>query len=94
LIDRGIRLIWTPAARRMLAGRGYDPTFGARPLKRLIQKQVSDVLAGKLLRRQITDGDAVELDVAPDGETLVVNKTSVPVSVGEEKAEPIDAKAQ
>ena len=39
------RLTWTPEARRFLAGRGYDPTFGARPLKRLIQKQVSDALA-------------------------------------------------
>jgi ATP-dependent Clp protease ATP-binding subunit ClpB len=81
LLDRGIRLTWTHAARRLLAGRGYDPTFGARPLKRIIQKQASDVLAGKLLRGQIADGDAVELDVSPDGEELVVDKTSVPVSV-------------
>ena len=40
--DRGIRLTWTEKARRLLAGRGYDPTYGARPLKRLIQKQVAD----------------------------------------------------
>src|SRR5262249_3069159 len=40
LADRGIILNWSPKALRLLAGRGYDPTYGARPLKRLIQKQV------------------------------------------------------
>jgi len=72
--DRGIRLIWTPEATRMLAGRGYDPTFGARPLKRLIQKGVSDALAKKLLTHEIVAGDQAELTVGADGASLEVVK--------------------
>jgi len=74
--DRGIHLKWTPQAKRFLAGRGYDPTFGARPLKRLIQKQVSDSLAGKLLRNELAEGDTVELAPAKDGETLEIRKVA------------------
>jgi ATP-dependent Clp protease ATP-binding subunit ClpB len=65
--DRGIELTWAPAARRLLAERGYDPTFGARPLKRLIQKQVSDALARKILAGEIGAGDKAELTVGKDG---------------------------
>ncbi|HTR02260.1 MAG TPA: AAA family ATPase, partial [Thermoanaerobaculia bacterium] len=74
VLARGILLTWTPKALRQLAGRGYDPTFGARPLKRLIQKQVSDALAARLLKGEIRDGDVVELDASPDGETLSLHK--------------------
>ncbi|HTY40957.1 MAG TPA: ATP-dependent chaperone ClpB [Thermoanaerobaculia bacterium] len=74
VLARGILLTWTPKALRQLAGRGYDPTFGARPLKRLIQKQVSDALASRLLKGEIRDGDVVELDASPDGETLALHK--------------------
>jgi len=70
--DRGIRLEWTPDVRRLLAGRGYDPTFGARPLKRLIQKDVSDALAKKLLTGEIRDGDSATLGLSPDGESIEV----------------------
>jgi ATP-dependent Clp protease ATP-binding subunit ClpB len=81
VLGRGIFLSWTPAARRLLSGRGYDPTFGARPLKRLIQKQVSDVLASRLLAGDVGEGEAVELDAAPDGESLTVHKKSATVTV-------------
>jgi len=81
LLERGILLTWTPAARRQLAARGYDPAFGARPLKRLIQKQVSDALAGRLLLGDLADGDSAELDAAPDGESLTIHKASATVSV-------------
>jgi ATP-dependent Clp protease ATP-binding subunit ClpB len=74
VLDRGIHLTWTDGTRRFLAARGYDPTFGARPLKRLIQKQVTDALAAKLLTGEIADGDTAELEVSPDGESLVLNK--------------------
>jgi ATP-dependent Clp protease ATP-binding subunit ClpB len=74
VLDRGIHLTWTDRTRRFLAARGYDPTFGARPLKRLIQKQVTDALAAKLLTGEIADGDSAELEVSPDGESLVLNK--------------------
>ncbi len=74
--DRGIRLTWTPEARRFLAGRGYDPTFGARPLKRLIQKTVSDALAEKILRNELQAGGTAELTVSADGERLEIETTS------------------
>jgi ATP-dependent Clp protease ATP-binding subunit ClpB len=70
--DRGIRLTWTPEARKFLAGRGYDPTFGARPLKRLIQKEVSDALARQILTGAIAAGDAAEVDVSADRERIEI----------------------
>ncbi|HEV2064768.1 MAG TPA: ATP-dependent chaperone ClpB [Thermoanaerobaculia bacterium] len=77
--DRGIRLTWTPAARRVLAARGYDPTFGARPLKRLIQKEVSDLLAAEILKNELKTGDAAELTVGRDKETLTLFKAPTKV---------------
>jgi ATP-dependent Clp protease ATP-binding subunit ClpB len=72
--DRGITLNWSPKALKFLAGRGYDPTFGARPLKRLIQKSVSDALASRILKNELSDGDEAFLDVAKDGESLTVER--------------------
>ena len=80
--DRGIDLSWTPEARRFLAGRGYDPTYGARPLKRIIQKQVIGSLAEQILAGALQAGDAAVLTVPKDGESLAVEKKEsfVPVS--------------
>jgi ATP-dependent Clp protease ATP-binding subunit ClpB len=66
LADRDLSIRLTPAAREYLADKGYDPAFGARPLKRLIQREVSDVLAMKLLGREIGEGDTVEVDASPE----------------------------
>jgi ATP-dependent Clp protease ATP-binding subunit ClpB len=74
--DRGIRLTWAPTARRFLAARGYDPTFGARPLKRLIQKTVSDALASRILQNELSAGDTADLTVSADGESLGIQTTS------------------
>jgi len=74
--DRGIRLTWTEEARRYLAGRGYDPTYGARPLKRLIQKEVSDALAGKILKNELGAGGSAELTVSADGDRLEIESAS------------------
>ena len=57
----------TPAARRHLAEKGYDPTFGARPMARLIQTEIKRVLADDILFGKLRDGGRVEID-APDGE--------------------------
>jgi ATP-dependent Clp protease ATP-binding subunit ClpA len=65
----------------MLAGRCYDPTFGARPLKRLIQKQVADVLAAKLIAGEVGDGDMAELDADPKGDGLTLKKKPLTVNV-------------
>jgi ATP-dependent Clp protease ATP-binding subunit ClpB len=66
LADRRIEMQVTPAAREWLANRGYDPVYGARPLKRLIQKEVLDELARKVLGGELRDGETVTID-AKDG---------------------------
>ena len=67
LSERGIRLEISPEGRIALAEEGYDPIYGARPLKRTIQRRIQDPLALCLLRGQFKEGDAVEVD-SVDGE--------------------------
>jgi ATP-dependent Clp protease ATP-binding subunit ClpB len=63
LEERRIRLKIDPAAKEKLAQEGYDEEFGARPLKRLLQREVQDVLALDLLKGQYKEGDTVTLEV-------------------------------
>ncbi|GAA4072118.1 ATP-dependent chaperone ClpB [Microbacterium laevaniformans] len=72
LRDRRLTLAVTPDARAWLAERGYDPIFGARPLRRLIQSEIQDRLAMALLSGGVRDGDLVRVDVAADGSSLVL----------------------
>jgi ATP-dependent Clp protease ATP-binding subunit ClpB len=72
LRDRRLTLAVTPEARTWLAERGYDPVFGARPLRRLIQSEIQDRLAMALLSGGVRDGDVVRVDVAADGSSLVL----------------------
>ncbi|WP_110587919.1 ATP-dependent Clp protease ATP-binding subunit [Microbacterium suaedae] len=72
LSDRRLALAVTPDARAWLAERGYDPAFGARPLRRLIQKEIQDRLARGILAGHIHDGDTVRVDVAADGSQLAL----------------------
>jgi ATP-dependent Clp protease ATP-binding subunit ClpB len=65
----------TDAAREYLANKGFDPTYGARPLKRLLQREVQDVLAVKLLSGELLDGDEVEVDAEGPGLTFGVRRT-------------------
>ncbi|HLM30557.1 MAG TPA: ATP-dependent chaperone ClpB [Solirubrobacterales bacterium] len=65
--ERGIEIELTDDARTLLGNLGYDPTYGARPLKRVIQRQLVDKLALKLLEGEFSEGDAVRVDAA-DGE--------------------------
>jgi ATP-dependent Clp protease ATP-binding subunit ClpB len=69
LAAKRLELRLTDAAREYLAEKGYDPNFGARPLKRLIQRQVADALAARLLAGDIAEGSVIEID--RDGEGLV-----------------------
>jgi len=62
LDERKITLVVTDPARRLLIERGWDPVYGARPLKRAIQRLVQDPLAMMLLGGTFTDGDVVEVD--------------------------------
>ena len=68
LADRRLELDVTPAAREWLALEGYDPAYGARPLRRLVQRQIGDQLARLLLGGEITDGDTVVVDRPADVE--------------------------
>jgi ATP-dependent Clp protease ATP-binding subunit ClpB len=63
LAKRGISVALTEAASDMLVAEGYDPVYGARPLKRVLQRQVMDPLALKLIQGDIRDGDHVVVDV-------------------------------
>ncbi|HEV7567647.1 MAG TPA: AAA family ATPase [Microbacteriaceae bacterium] len=72
LHDRRLELAVTPDARAWLAERGYDPIYGARPLRRLMQHEIDDRLANALLAGQIRDGDTVLVDLDPDGDGLTV----------------------
>ena len=71
LADRRIELHVSDAAMHKLGVDGYDPVFGARPLKRLIQKRVGDNLALALLEGKFTDGDTVTVDVDSAGELIM-----------------------
>ena len=72
LHDRRLTLAVTPDARSWLAERGYDPVYGARPLRRLIQNEMQNKLATALLSGGVRDGDTVRVDVAADGAGLVL----------------------
>ncbi|MGH9104341.1 MAG: AAA family ATPase, partial [Acidimicrobiales bacterium] len=67
LAARRLALVVTGAAKAWLAQRGYDPAYGARPLKRLIQRAIGDRLALALLEGKYGDGDTVTVDVAAEG---------------------------
>jgi ATP-dependent Clp protease ATP-binding subunit ClpB len=82
IAERGIEIGLTDQARTLIGNLGYDPTYGARPLKRVIQKQLIDKLALAILENRFTPGDTVLIDAA-DGE-LTFSKSAV-------VAEPVPA---
>ncbi len=69
LADRRLEIELTDAAKELLAEEGYDPAYGARPLKRVIQRRVQDPLALKLLQGEFHDGDTIRVD-ARDGQLI------------------------
>ncbi|MQA27059.1 MAG: ATP-dependent chaperone ClpB [Micromonosporaceae bacterium] len=72
LAERRLTLEVSDGAREWLAVSGYDPVYGARPLRRLIQTAIGDQLARELLAGEVHDGDTVEVDLAEDKDTLTV----------------------
>jgi ATP-dependent Clp protease ATP-binding subunit ClpB len=74
LSDRKLRLELTDEAKTYLANAGYDPNFGARPLKRLIQHEIQDPLAMLLLSGEVREGDTVVVEASTDGLTLRVKE--------------------
>ncbi|SKA88913.1 ATP-dependent Clp protease ATP-binding subunit ClpB [Agreia bicolorata] len=70
--DRRLDLAVTPDARAWLAEKGYDPIYGARPLRRLMQHEIDDRLATEILRGTVRDGDTVRVDLDDTGDALTV----------------------
>ena len=70
---RGVEVELSGAAKELLGNLGYDPTYGARPLKRVIQKRLVDTLALRLLENEFVPGDTVRVDAA-DGELSFVRQ--------------------
>jgi ATP-dependent Clp protease ATP-binding subunit ClpB len=83
--EREIEIELTDAAKELLGNLGYDPTYGARPLKRVIQKRLVDPLALAILEGRFVPGDTVEVDARPgEGERpaeLVLERASAPATV-------------
>ena len=67
LADKKLTIEMSPAARKLVATEGYDPAFGARPLKRAVQRLLQNPLAKALLAGTFGDGDRILADVASDG---------------------------
>jgi ATP-dependent Clp protease ATP-binding subunit ClpB len=85
LADRRIRVEVTPEAKGMLVAEGYDPVYGARPLKRVIQRRIQNPLALELLEGHYAEGDLVRVVPASDGKGLEF----VRVPGAEAPAEPV-----
>ncbi|MGI8532848.1 MAG: ATP-dependent chaperone ClpB [Geodermatophilaceae bacterium] len=88
LAGRRLELRVSDAAREWLALGGFDPMYGARPLRRLVQSAIGDQLATGLLAGGIRDGDAVRVDVEPGADALTVRRVEQPLTVaGAESAD-------
>lgn len=74
LLEHGLLLQATDKTRNYLAEKGFDPKMGARPLRRLIQDEIEDLLSEKLLRNEFNTGDVVELDMVDDSIIVQVPK--------------------
>jgi ATP-dependent Clp protease ATP-binding subunit ClpB len=80
LSDKGLTVELTEEAKEFLAGRGWDPVYGARPLKRAIQTYLQNPLAVSLLEGKLGEGDHVLVDVARDGEELTFERAGEPAT--------------
>src|SRR2546421_6120531 len=93
LAERHIKLILTPAAKQLLGSEGYDPTFGARPLKRVIQRRLQDPLALQILEGTFRDGDTVEVDARGGGGVMrKVGAAAPPAAVAAGSRPPLVAR--
>jgi ATP-dependent Clp protease ATP-binding subunit ClpB len=74
LVDRRITLDLAEDAKIWLVDKGFDPVYGARPLRRLIQTAIGDKLAKAILSGDVRDGDSVRIDVLADGSDLTLTQ--------------------
>ncbi len=70
LAERNVRIELTPAARERLVHEGYDPAYGARPLRRTVQRLVQDPLAMRILDGSVLPGDVVRVDIDPETDAM------------------------
>ena len=80
LIEKGISMEVTDKAREWLAEKGYDPLFGARPARRLIQDNVEDKLSDRILDGSLNPGDTAVIDVDDDGEVVISAESPLPAA--------------
>jgi ATP-dependent Clp protease ATP-binding subunit ClpC len=85
--EHGVSIELTQAARVWLAEQGYDPAFGARPLRRTLQKQVESPLSVKLLRGEFKESDVIVVDHNEDEGLIFVKKEELVVKVPAQEVE-------
>ena len=87
--ELGYKLKLTDEAKDFISDKGFDANFGARPLKRAIQKYVEDALAEEIIKGELTEGDQIELSFDKENNTLkaVVQKSVVPPKSKKKKEE-------
>ncbi|MEA2190034.1 MAG: ATP-dependent Clp protease ATP-binding subunit ClpC, partial [Solirubrobacteraceae bacterium] len=95
MAERGLQLELTDEAKDLLVEKGWDPSMGARPLRRAIQRYIEDPLADFVLRSELTPGATIMVEKAPDEDDrevslTVVEPKMVPASVGGGGAEASD----
>ena len=83
--EYALQLEVTPEAKKLLAAEGFDPTYGARPLRRVIQKRLEDGISEEMLRGNFTAGDTIIVDKETDREKLVFIKKSKENAVSEKQ---------
>jgi ATP-dependent Clp protease ATP-binding subunit ClpC len=72
MLEKGLSLEVSDAAKEWLAEKGYDPTFGARPLRRVIEQKIEDPLSDEVLKGKYQPGDTIMVDVNTDDDELVI----------------------
>jgi len=79
LATRNLKLVISDAAKDLLGEEGYDPTYGARPLKRVIQQRIENPLSARILMGDFAEGDTVKIDIDPRRHEFIFAKTEEPV---------------
>lgn len=90
LADRHMLLTISDDAKEFLAQRGYNPSYGARPLKREIRKFIENPLSSKIIRGEFLDGDTIAIDLDHDQDTLVFVKTAASASPPQTTDDPME----
>jgi len=91
LSDQKLNIELSDAAKAWLGERGYDIQFGARPLKRVIMRQIENPLSKRLLAGDFVEGDTIHVDVGADNESLTFTKVEVPATAEVETEVEVDA---